>query len=54
MSRNNIEWLKENKCAEPQCFNYTARGYIYCEGHLHGFPQRMDDEDIKRLKEAMK
>jgi hypothetical protein len=54
MSRNSIEWLKENKCAEPNCYNYVVRGYIYCVGHLYEFPSRMDDEDIKRLKDALK
>lgn len=49
MSNLSIEYLKEHKCAD--CYNFCARGYILCPGHLWGFPNRMDDEDIKRLKE---
>lgn len=49
MSNLSIEYLKEHKCAD--CYNFCARGYTLCPGHLWGFPDRMDDEDIKRLKE---
>jgi len=44
-----ISWLKENKCKEPNCYNLCLRGYIYCEGHLYGFPRKMDVEDILLL-----
>jgi hypothetical protein len=47
-----LGYLKECKCAQEGCFNYHREGYIYCIGHLYGFPQRMLEEDIKRLKEA--
>ena len=31
------------------------RGYIYCGNHLYGFPRKkMDDEDIKRVKNPKK
>lgn len=51
MSNNSIEYLKERKCSQDGCFNIRVKGYIYCENHLYGFPQRMDEEDIRKLKE---
>ena len=47
---NDVEWLWEHKCAESDCWNYAERGYIYCIHHLHGFPERISDEDIERMK----
>jgi len=52
MSKNTIKWIKENKCQTEGCYNYSERGYILCVNHLHGFPQKIDDEDIERLKNA--
>jgi hypothetical protein len=42
--RRIIRWHIENKCSEDGCKNYRMRGYIFCEGHLHGFPRRIDDD----------
>lgn len=44
--KDRIKWLKENKCQEEDCYNFAEKGYIYCVLHLHGFPQKMDTEDI--------
>lgn len=38
--------ILERICESPQCWNRTARGYIYCERCLHGSPVRADDEAI--------
>jgi len=54
MSDLSLEYLKENKCSEEGCFRFRAKGYIFCEGHLHGFPKSMDDEDVERLNKCNK
>lgn len=50
MTKTRVDYLLENKCKEKDCYNYSERGYIYCVNHLHGFPHRMDTEDIAKLK----
>jgi hypothetical protein len=51
MSSLSLQYLKEMKCSESECYRFCAKGYTLCEGHLYGFPRKFDDEDIKRLKE---
>jgi hypothetical protein len=56
-----FERWKESMCVEPGCPNLAASGYIYCEEHLHGLPQKpplwvleklgfasTDKEDVKK------
>jgi hypothetical protein len=50
MSDLPIKYLLEHKCSEPNCYNFSARGYVLCERCLYGSPKRMDDEDIVRVK----
>jgi len=49
MSHLSIEYLKENKCASKECYNFRLKGYILCAACLYGI-EKMDDEDIKRLE----
>jgi hypothetical protein len=49
MSNYSTDYLKEHKCSE--CYNFCVPGYTLCHGHLWGFPRKMDEEDIKKLKE---
>lgn len=49
-----LEYLKEHKCQEIDCYNFSVRGYVFCEHHLYGFPRKMDDEDIKKLESSVK
>jgi len=46
-----LAFLKEHKCVEENCYNYSHPGFILCVGHLHGFPNRMHPDDIELLKE---
>lgn len=46
-----LEKLKELKCQNAGCYNYSMRGIIYCERCYIGSPSRLSDEDIKLLKE---
>jgi len=50
MSDLSIKYLIQNKCSEPNCYNFAMKGYVVCERCLYGSPRRMDDEDIARLK----
>lgn len=54
MSDLPVEYLKQNKCSEQNCYRFCAKGYTLCPGHLWGFSKKMDEEDIKKLKEASK
>jgi hypothetical protein len=54
MSDLSLEYLKEHKCRHEGCYNFCARGLIYCEEHMYGFPKTMDEEDIKRLQDEKK
>ena len=54
ISKEKYDELIELKCNEEGCFNYCEQGYIYCQGHLRGFPQRMSEKDIKDIKEFTK
>ena len=50
MTKHNNDWLIEHKCECEDCFNYRVPGYVLCHGHLYGFPRRMAEDDIQRLK----
>jgi len=53
MSDLSFEYLKEHKCSEKGCYYFAEKGYIYCVFHLHGFPRKMDADDIKRYELEM-
>ena len=53
MSSLSIEYLKEHKCQERDCYNFAEQGYVFCVYHLHGFPRKMDKEDIERYNVEM-
>ena len=48
--KERFEKLKFHKCAEPNCYNYQARGFIYCIKHMYGSPSRMTEEDVAFYK----
>ena len=47
--KKRVEWLKERKCQEEGCYNFSESGYIYCVLHLYGFPSKLNTEDILLL-----
>lgn len=47
-----IERLRDRKCAVPGCFNYHEPGIIYCVTHMHGAPRKMSESEIAKLKAA--
>lgn len=47
-----IKFYKENRCNCKGCPNLCAKGYVYCEHHLHDFPSRIPDKVLKILDEG--
>ena len=54
ISEADLEYYRARKCSEDGCYNFTEKGYILCEGHLHGFPERLPEEVIEILKKEEK
>ena len=53
MSESSLGRLKENRCAEPDCYHYTTKGYVYCNHHLYGGCSDTETNDFLNKNEKM-
>lgn len=44
-----LERWKERMCTYTGCPNLSVQGYIYCETHLHGSPQKAPSWVLEKL-----